>query len=128
MTIAAYRFVRRVFWASALAMAILLLSTAAVEAAGQAAAPLATPAESLSSLQDQCLSRAERSTNPDRMKAICIGWVVLALESSDVRAAKASALRDACVREVRFGAETRIRESTEIGEELCRALHATVAK
>lgn len=123
-----HRVFRRFLWALPLAAAILIVSVAPARSAGSASAAIASQPETLSSLQDQCVARAERSTDPDRMKAVCVGWALLALDTSAVRAAKAGALRDACVREVRYGSALQIRESTRYGEEMCRALHATVAK
>jgi hypothetical protein len=81
----------------------------------------------LMSLQDQCLARAERSQNPDRMRAVCIGWALLALDSGGLARSKADALRDTCLREVRFGGEDQIRESRAQGEAMCRNFRASVA-
>jgi hypothetical protein len=118
----------RLIWILSFALALWALSATPAGAAAIATSGTMEAPEALSSLQDQCLNRAERSDNPDKMKAICIGWAVLALESKDMRPAKAAALRDACIREARYGAETRIREATERSVALCQALYATVAE
>jgi hypothetical protein len=118
---------RRFFWAFPLAVLVLALSATPAGAAAKATAGTMETPEALSSLQDQCLTRADRAENPQKMKAICVGWAVLALDAKDMRQGKAAALRDACIREARYGAETRIREATERSVELCQALYATVA-
>jgi hypothetical protein len=82
----------------------------------------------LMSLQDQCLSRAERSAAPDRMRAICIGWALLAIEGKGGIEAKADALRAACLREVQFGGDGEIREYRAQGEALCKNLHASITR
>lgn len=108
--------------------AVFLLATAIpAPAAPSPAAPQDEPPAALMSLQDQCLTRAAQSANPERMRAICIGWALLALEGSAVAAAKARALEDACLREVRLGGDGHIREHRTQGEALCRNLHATVS-
>jgi hypothetical protein len=61
------------------------------------------------------------------MRAICIGWALLAVENGGAAAAKARALKDTCLREVRFGADGQIREYRSQGEALCNNLFATVA-
>lgn len=119
--------VRRGLQAAGFAALVLIFTVIPAHAAGSAASPLPEQPEAISSLQDQCLARAGRADNPDRMTAICVGWAILALDRSPVRAAKAEALRDACIREIWYGADKRIRESARMGEELCRDLYATVA-
>ena len=104
----------------------LVAATVPAPAAPSPVAPDKEPA-ALMSLQDQCLSRAERSAAPGRMRAICIGWALLAVENGGAAAAKARALKDTCLREVRFGADGQIREYRSQGEALCNNLFATVA-
>jgi hypothetical protein len=107
---------------------VFLLATAIPsESAPSPAHPITGSPDVLTSLQDQCLSRAERSQSPDRMRAICIGWALLAIEKGELASAKAEAMRDTCLREVRFGAEGQIREYRAQGEALCRNFHASVA-
>jgi hypothetical protein len=125
----------KAFWRMAAivpaAAAVFLLMTQPAFSAHPAAEPVPPAPETLSSLQDQCLARAERSedaAHAQRQKAICIGWAVLAMEKGLWRRSKADALRDACIREAHFGAENHIREHAQTGAELCRALHATIAE
>jgi hypothetical protein len=116
------------FFKALLFAAVFLLATAVPSpAAPSPARPLDEPPAPLMSLQDQCLSRAAQSPNPERMRAICIGWALLALEAGGVTGAKARALEDACLREVRLAGDGQIREHRAQGEALCRNLHATVA-
>lgn len=115
------------FFKAVLLAAVFLAATVIpAKSAPSLATPDAEPPAALMSLQDQCLSRAERSDNPDRMRAICIGWALLAIEKGGLAGAKATALQDACLREVRFGAEGQIREFRAQGEAMCRNFHASV--
>jgi hypothetical protein len=116
------------FFKALLFVAVFLLASAIpAKSSPSPAAPNAEPPAVLMSLQDQCLSRAERSDNPDRMRAICIGWALLAIEKGGLAAAKANALKDACLREVRYGGDGQIREFRAQGEALCRNFHASVS-
>lgn len=116
-----------VFKAILFVAVFLLASAVPAPAAPSPALPSGEPPAVLMSLQDQCLSRAERSANPERMRAICIGWALLAIETPSATQAKARALQDVCLREVRYGADGQIREFRKQGEALCRNLYATVS-
>lgn len=104
----------------------LVASAVPVPAAPSPSQDFRDPPAALMSLQDQCLSRAERSANPDRMRAICIGWALLAVDKRGPKAAKADALYAACLREVQFGGRDEIREYRSQGEAMCQNLHASV--
>jgi hypothetical protein len=107
---------------------VFLLATAIPSrSAPSPATPEPEAPKVMMSLQDQCLSRAERSPKPDRMRAICIGWAILAIEKAGPLSAKADAMRDACLREVRFGADGQIREFRAQGEAMCRHFRASLA-
>lgn len=104
----------------------LLVSAVPSRSAPSPAKDFPDAPSALMSLQDQCLARAERSSSPERMRAICIGWALLAIDTTGPVAAKAGALRAACLREVQFGGNGEIREYRAQGEALCQRLHASV--